>query len=149
MGGRFGINCQSAFLKMLKLLDRVKWGQFKNFAGIFPSTFPQLVNSSKNSILNWVMKLNFFMFFSFFNCNLNRSCLVYMFSLCFLGSKVLINPQWQFLVHKIFSSMKKFLYASSSGICSLFNLQLKLLFPKCITYVLGCPVIKTCSLTGC
>ena len=32
--------------------------------GIFPSTFPQPVNGSKNSILNWVMKLNLYMFFS-------------------------------------------------------------------------------------
>ena len=31
-------------------------------ADIFPSTFLQLVSSSKNWILNWVMKLNLFMF---------------------------------------------------------------------------------------
>ena len=29
-------------------------------SGIFPSTFLQLVNGSKNSILNWVLKLNHF-----------------------------------------------------------------------------------------
>ena len=29
-------------------------------AGFYPSTFLQSVNSSKNSILNWVLKLNFF-----------------------------------------------------------------------------------------
>ena len=34
--------------------------------GIFPSTFPQPVNGSKNSILNWVMKLNLYVFFFFF-----------------------------------------------------------------------------------
>ena len=34
-----------------------------NKSGIFPSTFLQLVNGSKNSILNWVMKLNLFVFF--------------------------------------------------------------------------------------
>ena len=35
--------------------------------GIFPNTFLQLVNDSKNSILNWVIKLNLFMCFcSFF-----------------------------------------------------------------------------------
>ena len=33
--------------------------------GIFRSTFLQQVNGSKNSILNWVMKLNLFMCFFF------------------------------------------------------------------------------------
>ena len=38
-----------------------------SFSGIFPSTFLQPVNGSKNSILNWViMKLNLFMLFLFF-----------------------------------------------------------------------------------
>ena len=32
-------------------------------SGIFPSTFMQLVNGSKNSILNWDMKLDLFMLF--------------------------------------------------------------------------------------
>ena len=32
---------------------------------IFPSIFLEQENGSKNSILNWVMKLNFFMFFLF------------------------------------------------------------------------------------
>ena len=37
------------------------------YSGISSSNFLQLVNSSKNSILNWVVKLNSFMFFfSFF-----------------------------------------------------------------------------------
>ena len=35
-------------------------------SGIFPNTFPQLVNGSKNSILNWVIKLNHFLFFCLF-----------------------------------------------------------------------------------
>ena len=34
--------------------------------GIFPNTFLQPVNSSKSSILNWVMKLNLLMCFCFF-----------------------------------------------------------------------------------
>ena len=37
-----------------------------NLPSIFPSSFLQLVNSSKNSILNWVMKHILFMFFFFF-----------------------------------------------------------------------------------
>ena len=38
-----------------------------------------------------------------FNRDLNRSCLVYMFSLSFSGSKFLINLRQQFRVRKIFS----------------------------------------------
>ena len=34
---------------------------------------------------------------------LNRGCLVYMFSLCFLGRKFLINLRRQFRMRKIFS----------------------------------------------
>ena len=37
-----------------------------------------------------------------FNRNLNRGCLVYMFSLRFSGSKFLINLRRQFRVRKIF-----------------------------------------------
>ena len=40
--------------------------QWNKLTGIFPSTFLQPVNCSKNSILNWVLKLNLFIFFSFF-----------------------------------------------------------------------------------
>ena len=39
---------------------------FCSSAGIFPHAFLQLVNGSKNSILNWVMKLSLFMCFFFF-----------------------------------------------------------------------------------
>ena len=38
-----------------------------------------------------------------FNRDLNRGCLVYMFSLRFSGSKFLINLRRQFRVRKIFS----------------------------------------------
>ena len=37
------------------------------------------------------------------NRDLNRTCLIYMFSLRFSGSKFLINLRWQFRVRKIFS----------------------------------------------
>ena len=40
-----------------------------------------------------------------FNRDLNRGCLVYMFSLCFSGSKFLIKLRRQFRVCKIFSCM--------------------------------------------
>ena len=49
----------------LKLILNCMWFCFLR-AGIFPSTFLQPVNSSKNWILNWVMKLNLFMCFSSF-----------------------------------------------------------------------------------
>ena len=38
-----------------------------------------------------------------FNRNLNRGCLVYMFSLRFSGSKILINLRRQFRARKFFS----------------------------------------------
>ena len=40
--------------------------------------------------------------FAPFNRNLNRGCLVYMFSLRFSGGKFLINLRRQFRVRKIF-----------------------------------------------
>ena len=82
-----------------------------------------------------------------FNRDLNRGCLVYMFSLHFSGSKFLTNLRRQFCVRKFFSCTWNFSYINFCGIRSLFNLSLKLLFRKCITYVLGCSFIKTCSLT--
>ena len=73
----------------------------------------------------------------FFNRDLNRGCLVYMFSLRFSESKFLINLRRQFRVCKQ-------LFAGFEVI-----LCLKLLFRKCVTYVAGCSFTKTCSLTGC
>ena len=84
-----------------------------------------------------------------FNRDLNRGFLAYMFSLRFSGSKFLINSRRQFHVRKICSCSQNISYASFCGICSHLILHLKLLFRKCITYVLGCSFIKTCSLTGC
>ena len=77
----------------------------------------------------------------FFNRDLNRGCLVYMFFLRFLGSKFLINLRRQFRVRKIFRTE----VFAGFGV---FILRLKLLFRKCVTYVLGSSFIKTCSLTG-
>ena len=77
-----------------------------------------------------------------FNRDLNRVCLVYMFSLRFSGSKFLINLRRQFRVRKIFS------YTSFCGVCGL-HFVFKIAIRKCVTYVLGCSFIKTCSLTGC
>ena len=41
--------------------NKVVSGYIFGYADIFSSTFLQPVNSRKNSILNWLMKLNFFM----------------------------------------------------------------------------------------
>ena len=41
--------------------------------------------------------------FDYFNRDLNRGCLVYMFCLRFLGITFLINSGWQFRVRKTFS----------------------------------------------
>ena len=72
------------------------------------------------------------------NRDLNRGCLVYMFSLRFSGSKFLINLLWQFRVRKIFRTQ---LFAGFEVI-----LCLKLLFRKCVTYVAGCSFTKTCKI---
>ena len=42
------------------------WGLWYSCPSIFQSTFLQAVNSSKTSILNWDMKLNFFVFLFLF-----------------------------------------------------------------------------------
>ena len=77
----------------------------------------------------------------YFNDDLNRGCLVYMFSLRFSGSKFLIDLLRQFRVRKVFRTQ------GFAGF-TVFSFCLKLLFQKCVTYVVGCPFIKTCSLTG-
>ena len=46
--------------------ELIRKAAIKTKAGIFPNTFIQPVNGSKNSILNWVMELNLFMFLLFF-----------------------------------------------------------------------------------
>ena len=87
-----------------------------------------------------------------FNRNLNHVSLVYMFSLRFSESKFLKNLLWQFCVRTFFSCTQSFSFTSFCWFCSLFILRLKLLFSKCINYVLGLfmfSFIKTCSLTGC
>ena len=51
-----------------------------------------------NILLDSILKSNL----PFLNRNLNRGCLVYMFSLRFSGSKFLINLRRQFRARKIF-----------------------------------------------
>ena len=56
----------------------------------------------------------------------------------FLLSKFLINLRRKFRVRKIFRTQ---VFAGFAGI-----LCLKLLYQKCVTYVVGCSFIKTCSI---
>ena len=62
--------------------------QYKS--GFYPTTFPQSVNSSKKSILNWVLKLNLSKFFQVFFVYLPRKTLDRFFILlkhCFYSYK--------------------------------------------------------------
>ena len=78
-------------------------------------TFTNVLSFGKEYLLvyfHWIViiKKNYhsciagiFIMIYFFNPNLNRGCLVYMFSLGFSGSKVLINLRQPFRIPKIFS----------------------------------------------
>ena len=61
----------------------------------------------------------------FFNRDLNRGCLVYMFFSDFSESKFLINLRRQFRVRKIFQFLARF---------AVFSFCVR----KCVTHVLGC-----------
>ena len=69
-----------------------------------------------------------FYLLTYLNCDLNRGCLVYMFSLRFSGSKFLINLRPLFCVRKLFSCTWNFSYTSFCGICGLFILCLNRYF---------------------
>ena len=86
----------------------------------------------------------------FFNRNLYHGCLVYMFSLRFSGRIFLINLRRQFRVRKFFRVGKIFCAQDFAGFAVFsFCVWNYVLFQKCVTYVAGCSLIKTCSLTGC
>ena len=55
--------------------------------------------STANILLGSILKSNL----PLFNHDLNRGCLVYIFSLRFSGSKILINLRRQFRARKFFS----------------------------------------------
>ena len=71
-----------------------------------------------------------------FNRDLNRGCLVCMFSLRFSGSKFLINLRQQFYVRKIFFRVRKIFRTQFFAGFAVFSLSLKLRFRKCISYIL-------------
>ena len=65
-------------------------------SGFYPSTFLQLVKGSKNSILNWVLKLIFFNYLQLFFLCLSRKTLDRFFILlhhCFYSCKPQIRTQ--------------------------------------------------------
>ena len=78
-----------------------------------------------------------------FNRDLNRGCLVYMFSFRFSGRKFLINLR---RISKSILCTWNFSYISFYEICSIFILCLKW---KCVIYVIGWSFTKTCSLIVC
>ena len=51
----------------------LKMESFIQIPGIFPNTFVQPVNGSKNSVLNLVMKHNLFMCFCLFTCLFSKN----------------------------------------------------------------------------
>ena len=69
---------------------------------------------------------------AFFNRHLNRGCLVYMFSLRFSGSKVLINLRRQFrvkfFVNKVLRDLQSFHLVFKITISKMCNLCCRLLF---------------------
>ena len=94
--------------------------------------------------VNPTISLSTFSIECFFNRELNRGCLVYMFSLRFSGSKVLINLRRQFRVRKIYC-IQGFAGFTVFSVCVYdYYLSVKLY----VTYVAGCSFIKTCSLAG-
>ena len=121
------------YLKRSRCIGFFLWNFYISPEQLFYST---LVN--RCLWCNWIL-VNL----AIFNRDLNRDCLVYMFSLYFSGSKYLINLRRQFRVRKTFSCTWNFPYTSFCGICSLLILCLKWLFRKCATYVLGCPFAKS------
>ena len=74
------------------------------------------------------------------NRDLNRVCLVYIFSLRFSGSKFLINLRRQYHVRKIFRTQ---VFAGFA----VFHFVFKITISK--TPNVACSFIKTCSLAGC
>ena len=89
---------------------------------------------SKNNTANEKTVLTGDFNINLFNRDVNRGCLVYMFSLRFSGSQFLINLRRQFCVRKIFFAYVKFFVYK-------FSLDSQ-------SFILGCSFIKTCSLTG-
>ena len=52
-------------------------------------------------------------------------------------------------VYVKFLCARKMFRIQGFGGSAIFILCLKLLFRECVTYVVGCSFVKTCSLTGC
>ena len=73
---------------------------------LYPKNFvcyhTTLEKQKANMQLKGIQLPSFFQYRSLFNRDLNRVCLIYMFSLRFSGSKFLINLRWQFCVRKNF-----------------------------------------------
>ena len=84
--------------------------RFFLFSFIFLTTLP-IFTVTSSSIIFFGLPLNF----TLFNRDLNRRCLVYVFSLHFSGNKFLVNLWRQFRVRKIFSCTQNFLFTRFCG----------------------------------
>ena len=90
------------------LTKNSNWEVLTKNSGFYPSTFLQLVNGSKNSILNWVLKLNLFKSLHFFLVCLPRKILDRFFLLFYTVVSTPINPKY-ILNYLICNSTKKYL----------------------------------------
>ena len=65
---------------------------------VYPSTFLQLVNSSKNSILNWLLKLNLFnYFFCMFRKTLDRYFIL-LYHCCYPHKRKQTGLTYRFII---------------------------------------------------
>ena len=95
----------TAYVQLINFQDPIH-----KSAGIFPSTFPQPVNGSKNSILNWVIKLNLLMCF-FLGNTLER------FSIAFCYSNSLVQTITNMHKGKLYvRNLKKCIFQQSTDL---------------------------------
>ena len=88
-------------------------------AGFYPSTFLQPVNGRKNSILHWVLKLNFFkslqVFFLYVGLEKSETDFCILLHHCFYFCKPQIRTKQNRLNYSIRNSTKKFLQLRSKN----------------------------------
>ena len=81
----------------------------------------------------------------YFSGDINRSCLVYMFSLHFSGSKCLINLRLQFRARKFFFLYVKSFFADLQSLHVVFKITISKMRHLCVRFL---SFIKNCLLTG-
>ena len=130
----------TSYVEASKVLILLRQGSqtFVSCCPLREKSYQSYVINISRSLHGRIINNNFKWGSLFFNRNSYRGCLVYMFSLCFLGSTFLINLRWQFRVRKSFNTQ---VFAGFA----VFILCLRL-FRKCVNYlVLGYSFIETCQ----